>query len=211
MNPTRTTRPDRRETARRVSRRTARLQLAPQIFIEEVEGALPGQLGGGLVIARRSVVVEAVIGTGVNISVVGDVVGFERLFVSGPSAGDAGVQSRIVKQQRGANLGGIFGSGLRAVERPRRRRDREAWWREYSPSGRRSRSPPRPACRCYPDGISPIPPTPGNPASILFSSTLVKSSAPSSSVRGYSPAEVRPSGAKAMKLATANRRATSSM
>ena len=69
-----------------------------QIFIKKVECALPGQLGSGLVIARRRIVVETVIRAVINIGSVGDVVGFQRLFPGRPPAGDACIERRIVKK-----------------------------------------------------------------------------------------------------------------
>src|SRR5579883_1112538 len=75
---------------------TGAVLLAPQVFIEEVDGPLPRQLGGGFVVARRGVVVEAVIGALVDIRGVGDVVGFQRLFISRPAAGDPLVERGVL-------------------------------------------------------------------------------------------------------------------
>ena len=41
---------------------------AAQVLVEEVERALPGQLGGGFVVARRGVVVEAVVGALIDVA-----------------------------------------------------------------------------------------------------------------------------------------------
>src|SRR5712692_998787 len=71
-----------------------------QVFVEEIESALPGKLGRSLVIARRRVVVEAVIGALIHMHGVGNVIEFERLFVGGPCSVDTRVQGCIVKQQR---------------------------------------------------------------------------------------------------------------
>src|SRR5580692_1814876 len=60
-----------------------------QVLVQEIDGALPGQFGRVLVVARRGVVVEAVIHAGINVRGVGDVIGFQRCFVGRPSAGDA--------------------------------------------------------------------------------------------------------------------------
>src|SRR5215831_18610085 len=43
-----------------------------QVFVEPVERALPGLFGGGFVVARRGVVVEAVIGALVDMPFMGD-------------------------------------------------------------------------------------------------------------------------------------------
>ncbi len=56
-----------------------------------VEGALPGELGGGFVEARCGVVVKALIGIGVDVGFVLDVVHLERFVVAWPR----GVDPRI--------------------------------------------------------------------------------------------------------------------
>src|SRR5438128_2567269 len=89
---------------------------ALQVFLEPIECALPGELGIGLVVTGRGVVVETMIRTLVNVCAVSHVVGLQRLLVSRPSAGDARIQRRVVKQQRRLDLGGIRGGGLAAVE-----------------------------------------------------------------------------------------------
>src|ERR1041385_8793987 len=96
-----------------VCRDTARLA---QVFVEEVDRTLPGQLGGFFVVARRGVVVEAVLRTGIHVHGVLDVVGLERLFVSGNSGVDALIVLRIVEQQGRLDFGHIGGGRLRTVE-----------------------------------------------------------------------------------------------
>src|ERR1035437_3615640 len=88
---------------------------SPQIFVEKIKRPLPGELGGGLVVTGGCVVVEPVIGALVDIGGVGRVVGFQGFLIGGPSAGQARVQGRIVQQERGLDLGGIVGGGVRAV------------------------------------------------------------------------------------------------
>ena len=56
-----------------------------QVALEERERALPGQLGGGRVVARRGVVVEAVLRAGVQVHLVPDVRRLQRRFVRRPA------------------------------------------------------------------------------------------------------------------------------
>src|SRR5258705_12240783 len=53
-------------------------QSAPEILLEKIESTLPGQLGCGLVVPRRRVVVETMIDPLVNIRGVGHVICLER-------------------------------------------------------------------------------------------------------------------------------------
>ena len=64
------------------------------VLVEPVHRALPGELGGGLVITRRRVVVEAVLGLRVDVAFVRDVVGLQRRLVRGPCLDQTGVQPR---------------------------------------------------------------------------------------------------------------------
>src|ERR1017187_2284589 len=59
----------------------------PQILIEELQCAFPRQLGRFLVVARRRIVVETVIGSLVYVAGVGHVVGLQGFLIGGPSAG----------------------------------------------------------------------------------------------------------------------------
>src|SRR4051812_8106300 len=67
-----------------------------QVLVEEIERALPRKLRGGLVVARRRVVVEAVLRVGIDVGVVLDVTGLEHLLERGPAAGDARVLRSVV-------------------------------------------------------------------------------------------------------------------
>src|SRR6202000_861262 len=88
-----------------------------EVLVEKVDRALPGQLGGGFVVARRGIVVEAVLRAGINVYLVFHVRGFQGFFVVGPGRGDALVFFRVVQHQWRLDLRGVFGRGLRAVER----------------------------------------------------------------------------------------------
>jgi hypothetical protein len=61
----------RRPGSRRADAPLRRLACASaQAGAEEIDGALPGQLGGGGIVARRGVVVEAVLDAGVDVVLV---------------------------------------------------------------------------------------------------------------------------------------------
>src|SRR5712691_3184955 len=80
-------------------KRMSALRLAPQVLVEELERPLPGELGGGLVISRCRVVVEAVLRARILVHRVRDVAGLERSLVSGPAGVDALVVLRVVNEQ----------------------------------------------------------------------------------------------------------------
>src|ERR1041384_8295115 len=69
-----------------------------QVLIEEIEGSLPGQLGGSLVVPRRGVVVEAVVRAFVYVPGVVDLGSLESLFIGGPVPGDSRVERGILEQ-----------------------------------------------------------------------------------------------------------------
>src|SRR5205823_901589 len=64
--------------------RLGALSLVAQVFVEPIERVLPGLFRGGLVVARRRVVVEAVIGAFVDVSIMRHVGFAERLIESRP-------------------------------------------------------------------------------------------------------------------------------
>src|ERR1035437_4138893 len=72
--------------------RRGRYYSALQIFVEKIEGTLPGQFGGGLVITGRRIVVETMIRALINIGGVRHVVGLESLLPGRKSAGNARVK-----------------------------------------------------------------------------------------------------------------------
>ena len=63
--------------------------LRPQVLVEERDRPRPRELGGGFVVARRRVVVEAVIRARVHVHLVLDAVRLERRLVRGPAGVDA--------------------------------------------------------------------------------------------------------------------------
>ena len=87
-----------------------------QSLIEVIDGALPGEFGGGFVVTRRRVVVESVKGLGINISFILDAIGLKCGFVSGPSAGGIWIFSRSAKCASTAAL--IFGTSAAAGALP---------------------------------------------------------------------------------------------
>src|ERR1700730_15478479 len=92
------------------------IRSASQIFVEKIERARPSQLGGRFVVAWRSVVMEAVIRSLVNVRRVGDVVGFQSFLIGWPAVIDALVQSPVLQQQRRFNFCDVGRHRLRAVE-----------------------------------------------------------------------------------------------
>ena len=83
---------------RQAARGLSVARLLTQRLVEEFQGAVPGQCGRSFVIARRRVVVEAVIRSFVNIRRVRDVIRFKRGLVRGPSGVDAVVERGIMNQ-----------------------------------------------------------------------------------------------------------------
>src|SRR5262245_13863902 len=75
-----------------------------QIFVEPVEGALPGELGGRFVVARRGVVVKAVLRAGIDVAFMRHMTGGERLVERRPSRRDAFVLLAVLRQQRRLDL-----------------------------------------------------------------------------------------------------------
>jgi hypothetical protein len=70
----------------------------PQVFIEKLESALPCQFGGGFVIARCRVVVEAVLFALVHVQRIQLVVGLERCFIVRDACVDALVIAGVMQQ-----------------------------------------------------------------------------------------------------------------
>src|SRR6516164_11010749 len=87
-----------------------------QVLLEPIERALPGELGGGLVVARRGVVMEAVIGAHIDKAFVRHL-GLSKLLVEGrPARRDAGIELAVLRRYRRLDLGGVLGARLTAVE-----------------------------------------------------------------------------------------------
>src|ERR1044071_4818885 len=97
-----------------LQRLTAKASLRLQIFVEVIDGALPGEFGRGLVIARRRVVVKPVVGLGINVSLVFDRILVERLFVFGPTPQHARVLLGEVEYHRRFDFGHVRGCRSRA-------------------------------------------------------------------------------------------------
>src|SRR5712671_6398003 len=87
-----------------------------QVFVEPIQRVLPGFFGGGLVVTRRRVVVEAVIGALVDVTFMRHVVGRECRIKGLPSTGDALVELAILRIDRRLDLGSVFGAGLNPIE-----------------------------------------------------------------------------------------------
>src|SRR5688572_9221150 len=94
-------------------------RLGPKMFVEVIESALPGQLGGRFVITRSGVVVETVLGPGIDIAFVSFTGRLQSRFVCRPTGVDALVHFGVVNQQRGIDLGNIRSRRLAAVVRYR--------------------------------------------------------------------------------------------
>src|SRR3989442_13428263 len=69
---------------------------SPQVFVEEIERPLPGQLGSGLVITGGRVVMESVVYALVHVGGVGLMVFLQGFLECGPARIDALIERRIV-------------------------------------------------------------------------------------------------------------------
>ena len=83
---------------------------------EEVQGARPGELGAGLVVATGGVVVEAVVDLGIDECLVVDVIGLQRALVIRPSGVDALIELGEVQHQGRLDLLDVGARGC-AVKR----------------------------------------------------------------------------------------------
>src|SRR5215470_16022058 len=89
---------------------------SPQVLIEPIQCALPSFLGGSLVVTRRRIVVEAVIGALVDMPLMWHLRLGQRGLEGRPSVGDARVLLAVLRIDRRLNLGRIGGAGLRPIE-----------------------------------------------------------------------------------------------
>src|SRR5580704_4397584 len=92
------------------------LRSGPQILVEPIERPLPRLFRRGLVVARRRVIVEAVVGALVDVPFVGNAGSAKRSVESRPAAGDARVEFRILGVDRRLDFGRVDGVRLKAVE-----------------------------------------------------------------------------------------------
>src|SRR3984885_7392389 len=90
-----------------------------QIFVEPIERPLPSFFRRGLVVARRRVVVEAVVGVLVDVPLVGSAGPGESGVERRPAAGDARVELSILGVDRRLDFRCVGGVRLEAVERNR--------------------------------------------------------------------------------------------
>src|ERR1700720_3661333 len=81
--------------------------LGLQIFVEPIEGVLPGFLGRRFVVTRRRVVVETVIGTLVDVTLMRHMRSGECRIEGFPSSGNALVEFAILRIDRRLDLGGF--------------------------------------------------------------------------------------------------------
>jgi hypothetical protein len=73
--------------------------LSPEVLIEKIERALPSQLGRGLVVAWRGIVMETMIDALINVRSIGigHVICLKRFLVDRPFSGDARIQRCVVE------------------------------------------------------------------------------------------------------------------
>src|ERR1700733_14820285 len=83
-----------------------------QISVEPIERPLPRFFRRGLVVARRRVVVKAVVGALIDMRLVGDASPAERRVECRPAAGDARVELRILRVDRRLDFGCVSGVRL---------------------------------------------------------------------------------------------------
>src|ERR1700752_455761 len=88
---------------------------SPQVLIEPLKRARPGQFGGGFVITRRGVIVEAVLFAIVHVRLKHFVVGFQRLFIGCDADINSLVIACVIKHQRRRNLRDVSDAGLAAI------------------------------------------------------------------------------------------------
>src|SRR5580704_3332235 len=96
---------------------------ATHIFVEPVDGALPGQIRRGFVIPfRRRIAIEAMYGARVNIAFVRNVRRVQGLVVSRPRRCKSRVELPLMHQDRRLNFRDVLWGGRTAIERRRCRK-----------------------------------------------------------------------------------------
>src|SRR3984893_5747908 len=91
----------------------------PQILVEPIERPSPRLFRRRLVVARRRVIVEAVVGALIDVSFVGNAGSAKRCVESRPAARDARVELRILGVDRRLDFGRVGGVRLKTVKRNR--------------------------------------------------------------------------------------------
>src|ERR1700722_7724794 len=87
-----------------------------QVFVEPIERPLPCLFRRRLVVARRRVIVETVVGALVDVPLVGDAGSAERSVERWPAARDARVELRVLGVDRRLDFRRICGARLKAIE-----------------------------------------------------------------------------------------------
>src|SRR5688572_28376371 len=87
-----------------------------EALAKEIDGSLPGELRGGLIVAGRRIVVEAVLRPWILMHFVLDLRFLERGLERGPAGVDALILAGVVNEQRGFYFGNVFARGLAAVK-----------------------------------------------------------------------------------------------
>ena len=95
------------------------LRLLAQILLKPCQRALPGELSRGPVIARRGIIMKAVVNTLINIGLVDFIVCLQRFFIGGSAFINAAIESGIMQQQRRFNFIDLLQRRLAAVKRHR--------------------------------------------------------------------------------------------
>src|SRR5690349_2377865 len=85
------------------------LMSAFQVLLEERERALPRKPRGRLVVARRRVVVEAMVRAGINVDLGFDAVRLQRGFERRDAGVGTRVFARVVREDRCADPGSVLG------------------------------------------------------------------------------------------------------
>src|SRR5688500_20078160 len=85
-----------------------------QILPEPLQRALPGVCGRVLFVARAGVVVEGVLGAGVDVDLVCDACLLQRLFERGHPGGDAGIVLAVDAEHGGLDVGHILQGTVRS-------------------------------------------------------------------------------------------------
>src|SRR4029079_5825507 len=97
-------------------RRSCTLRRRAEMLREKGERSAIGEVGSGLVVARRAgVVVEGVLGAGIGVERIGLVVGFERRLVGRDPGVHGFVGFGVVQQQRGLDVGDLRRRNLAPV------------------------------------------------------------------------------------------------